>query len=108
MTADLDRLRAQIDDLTAEVNPAMRAARGIGPDVASILLIAAGDNPERLHSEAAFAALCGASPVEASTGKTIRARREYQAPSAEDMAAMLFDLLGATAPRTEGSAKGSK
>ena len=74
MTADLDRLRAQIDDLTAEVNPAMRAARGIGPDVASILLIAAGDNPERLHSEAAFAALCGASPVEASTGKTIRHR----------------------------------
>lgn len=74
MTADLDRLRAQIDDLTAEVNPAMRAARGIGPDVASILLIAAGDNPERLHSEAAFAALCGVSPVEASTGKTIRHR----------------------------------
>ncbi|MGH9285401.1 MAG: transposase, partial [Acidimicrobiales bacterium] len=45
-----------------------------GTDVASILLIAAGDNPERLTSEAALAALCGASPIEASSGKTVRHR----------------------------------
>ena len=38
------------------------------------MLIAAGDNPERLHSEASFAALCGVSPVEASSGKTQRRR----------------------------------
>ena len=38
-------------------------------------MIAAGDNPGRLHSEAAFAALCGSSPVEASSGKTRRHRR---------------------------------
>ncbi len=39
-----------------------------------MLLVAAGDNPERMRSEAAFAALCGASPVEASSGKTVRHR----------------------------------
>ncbi|WP_370270324.1 transposase [Streptomyces sp. V4I8] len=47
---------------------------GVGPDSASALLIAAGDNPERLASEASFAALCGTSPVEASSGKTQRRR----------------------------------
>nr|WP_323188056.1 IS110 family transposase [Streptomyces sp. NBC_01264] len=48
--------------------------RGIGPDSAAALLIAAGDNPERLTSEAAFAALCGVSPVEQPSGKTQRRR----------------------------------
>jgi transposase len=41
---------------------------------AAQLLITAGDNPDRLHSEAAFAAMCGASPVQASSGRTIRHR----------------------------------
>ncbi len=74
LTADLDDLRGHLDELTARANPALRDAVGVGVDVASILLIAAGDNPERLTSEAALAALCGASPIEASTGKTIRHR----------------------------------
>ena len=43
-------------------------------DTAAALLITAGDNPERLHNEASFAALCGVSPVEASSGKTQRHR----------------------------------
>ncbi|MGH9119974.1 MAG: transposase [Acidimicrobiales bacterium] len=60
--------------MTGQANPALREARGVGVDVASILLIAAGDNPERLTSEAALAALCGASPIEASTAKTVRHR----------------------------------
>lgn len=46
----------------------------VGPNTAAALLIAMGDNPERLHSEAAFAALCGVSPVEASSGKSQRRR----------------------------------
>ncbi|WP_442942448.1 transposase [Nonomuraea sp. LP-02] len=46
----------------------------MGPDSAATLLIAAGDNPERLASEASFAALCGVSPVEASSGKSQRHR----------------------------------
>jgi transposase len=47
---------------------------GVGPDNAATLLIAAGDNPDRLASDASFAALCGVSPIEASSGKTTRRR----------------------------------
>ena len=58
----------------AEANPALLAAPGVGAEVAATLLIAAGDNPERLTSEASFAALCGAAPVEASSGQIVRHR----------------------------------
>ena len=74
LDADLGELREHLDRLTAAAAPQLRAAKGIGPDVASILLTTAGDNPDRLTSEAAFAALCGASPVQASSGKTARHR----------------------------------
>ena len=47
---------------------------GVGTDTAASLLIAAGDNPERLKDEAAFAHLCGAAPIPASSDKTIRHR----------------------------------
>jgi transposase len=70
LTDDLDELRGHLDRLTLQANPGLRDQCGVGPDVASILLIAAGDNPERLRSEAAFAALCGVSPVDASSGRT--------------------------------------
>lgn len=51
------------------------ALDGVGPDTAAAaLLIAAGDNPERLKSEAAFAHLCGTAPVPASSGKVVRHR----------------------------------
>ena len=74
LTADLDALRGRLDELTAEANPALRGAVGVGPDVASILLVAVGDNPQRLTTDAGFAALCGASPVEASSGKRVSHR----------------------------------
>lgn len=74
LTATMDTLRGELDRLTTQANPALRAATGIGVDVASILLITAGENAERLTSDAAFAALCGASPLEASTGRTVRHR----------------------------------
>ena len=54
--------------------PRLLAQFGVGPDTAAALLIAAGDNPHRLHSEAAFAALCGTNPIPASSGKTNRHR----------------------------------
>ena len=60
--------------LCAAINPGLLAARGVGPEVAATLLVTAGDNPKRMGSEAAFAALCGASPVEASSGKVTRHR----------------------------------
>ena len=50
------------------------ALDGVGPDTAAALLIAAGDNPERLKSEASFAHLCGTAPVSASSGKVVRHR----------------------------------
>ncbi|WP_255345825.1 IS110 family transposase [Streptomyces chartreusis] len=54
--------------------PQLLDCYGVGPDTAAALLIAIGDNPQRLHSEASFASLCGVSPVEASSGKTQRRR----------------------------------
>ena len=63
------RLREQIEQLTAQSNPALLEMPGVGPDTSAALLIAAGDNPARLRASAAFAALAGVSPIEASSGK---------------------------------------
>jgi len=60
--------------LTQKAAPSILAEHGAGTDVAAKLLIAAGDNPHRLRTEASFAALCGSSPVQASSGKTQRHR----------------------------------
>jgi transposase len=69
--ADLD---AMIGAIVDELAPNLVARNSIGHTGAAQLLLTAGDNPERLHSEASFAALCGVSPVPASSGKTIRHR----------------------------------
>lgn len=74
LTAEIDTLDDHLRVLCIAANPALLGARGIGVEVAATLLVTAGDNPHRMRSEAAFAALCGASPVEASSGKTIRHR----------------------------------
>jgi transposase len=75
---DLDtttqRLDAKLDQLVRATAPDLVAVAGVGIDTAAILLVAAGDNPERIRSEAAFAHLCGVAPIEASSGKTIRHR----------------------------------
>ncbi len=60
--------------LTGQAAPRLLAQPGIGPETAAKLLILAGDNPARLRSDSALAALCGASPVEASSNKTRRHR----------------------------------
>lgn len=65
---------AALDALTAAAVPTLRAAFGMGVDVAAEMLIVAGDNPERIRSEAAFAKLCGACPIPASSGVTHRHR----------------------------------
>lgn len=74
LTTEADDLHAQLRDLVEAVNPGLLAAHGLGPVTAAQLLITAGGNPDRLRSEAAFAALCGAAPVPASSGKTTRHR----------------------------------
>lgn len=77
----IQHLTREIDDLNkriaagVEANfPGLLDTHGVGPDSAAALLISAGDNPDRLSNEASFAALCGTSPVEASSGKTQRRR----------------------------------
>jgi transposase len=65
---------AILDDLTATLSPTLRDGFGIGVDTAAEMLIVFGDNPERVHSEAAFAKLCGVCPIPAASGLTNRHR----------------------------------
>jgi transposase len=74
LTSEIRELEQQITAAITSHTPTLLTRRGIGPDNAAALLIAAGDNPHRLRSEASFAALCGVSPLEASSGKTHRHR----------------------------------
>ena len=74
LDAEIAQLDTEIRGLCARANPALLAANGVGPHTASALLVAVGDNPGRMKSERSFAALCGASPVQASSGQTIRHR----------------------------------
>jgi transposase len=71
---EVRELDVELKQLTRLAARRLLAESGIGPETAARLLIVAGDNPDRLRSDAALAALCGASPVEASSGKTRRHR----------------------------------
>jgi len=72
LTAEVSELDKELRRLTAKACPALLGIFGAGSDTAGALLLAAGDNPGRLRSEAAFAKLTGVSPVQASSGKTTR------------------------------------
>jgi transposase len=74
LTEEITNLNNQITTAITTVHPGLLNCYGVGPDTAAALLIAAGDNPDRLHTEASFATLCGASPIETSSGKTQRHR----------------------------------
>ncbi len=74
LSAEITTLTTQLDRLTATTAPKLVALFGIGQDSAGALLVAAGDNPDRLRSDACFAMLCGASPIQASSGTTTRHR----------------------------------
>ena len=74
LSAEIDELDAQLDRLVTQLAPELVSLAGIGTDHAATLLTVAGDNPQRLRSEASFASLCGVSPVEASSGKVVRHR----------------------------------
>jgi len=79
LTADIAELDALLEPLVAALNPTLPTRPGIGVDAAGQLLVTAGDNPERLQHEAAFAALTGTSPVPASSGRTTRHRLNAEA-----------------------------
>ena len=74
LTEEIHQLEHQITTTVTSHIPQLLTQCGVGPDNAATLLIAAGDNPDRLRSEASFAALCGVNPLEASSGKTSRRR----------------------------------
>ncbi|MGW0633021.1 IS110 family transposase [Streptomyces sp. NPDC002758] len=74
LTAEITTVTRHLKAIVQEHHPQILEIQGIGPDSAAILLIAAGDNHDRIRSEASFAALCGVSPVEHSSGKSQRRR----------------------------------
>lgn len=74
LSAEIAELNQHLTETIGQHMPKLLQQKGIGPDCAAELLIAAGDNPDRLHHEGSFAALCGVSPVEASSGNTQRRR----------------------------------
>jgi transposase len=74
LTTEIEALEAELELLVAKAAPDLVAVKGIGIDIATTLLATAGDNPDRLRSEGAFAHLCGAAPIPASSGKTNRHR----------------------------------
>jgi transposase len=74
LDGQLERLDELIIPLVTARAPGLLALYGIGPHTAALLLIAAGDHPGRLRSEAAWAHLCGSAPIPASSGKTVRHR----------------------------------
>jgi transposase len=74
LSEEIAELEEQIERLVRGTSPELVALEGVGPDTAATLMIVAGDNPERLQSEAAFAHLCGAAPIETSSGKVVRHR----------------------------------
>jgi len=77
LSAQIRRLEQRRARLVKATAPALMSIYGVGPDTAAALLTAAGDNPDRLTSEASFAALVGASPIKASSGKTNRVRLNH-------------------------------
>jgi len=74
LNAEIAELDAMLTSLTAQAAPRLLKQPGIGPEIAARMLLVAGDNPTRLRNDSALAALCGASPIEASSGKTTRHR----------------------------------
>ena len=74
LSEEVRDLDAEMERLTRAVAPTLTDAFGVGPTTATTLLVAAGSNPDRLRTEAAFASLCGVNPIPASSGKTNRHR----------------------------------
>ncbi|TQL99845.1 transposase [Actinoallomurus bryophytorum] len=74
LTTEIDGLNLHLKALITQTRPDLLAIYGVGVETAAQLLITCGDNPDRLTTPAAFAALCGVAPIPASSGKTTRHR----------------------------------
>jgi transposase len=71
---EIEMLDELLAPLVTQIAPAMLARVGVGTDTAGALLVAAGENSSRIRNERSFARLCGAAPLDASTGKQQRHR----------------------------------
>jgi transposase len=74
LTGEITDADRDLQALVAVAAPELLELAGVGAEVAGQILVTAGDNPDRLRSEAAFAHLCGVAPVPASSGRTRRHR----------------------------------
>ena len=74
LSREITDLDQHLTRLVTAAAPALIAVKGLGPLTSAALLVAVGDNPERMRNESAFAHLCGVAPVPASSGKTSRHR----------------------------------
>ncbi len=74
LTEEITEADTDLRALITAAAPRLLALPGVGTEVAGQLLTSAGDNPDRLRSEAAFAHLCGVAPIPASSGRTHRHR----------------------------------
>ncbi len=72
--AEIRDLDAHLAHLLRQAAPQLLAVKGLGPLTCALLLVAIGDNPERMRNESAFAHLCGVAPLSASSGRTTRHR----------------------------------
>jgi transposase len=74
LSEEIAQADQDLDQLVGQVAPTLLALPGVGPEVTGQMLTSAGDNLDRIKSEAAFAHLCGAAPIPASSGRTNRHR----------------------------------
>ena len=70
LNAEIKALDVMLTELVNNTAPSLVGLYGVGTDTAATLLVAAGDNPDRLHSERSWAHLCGVCPIPAGSGKT--------------------------------------
>ena len=70
LNAEIKGLDSMLTELVTETAPSLIELYGVGTDTAASLLVAAGDNPQRLRSERSWAHLCGVCPIPAGSGKT--------------------------------------
>ena len=68
LDAELAALDQQLGPLVKAAAPELLNVYGVGVDTAAVLLVTAGDNPQRIHSEGAWASLCGIAPIPATSG----------------------------------------
>jgi transposase len=74
LTIEITDADRELAALTTTVAPATTALHCVGPQTTAQLLTTAGDNPDRIATEASFARLCGVAPIPASSGNTTRQR----------------------------------